>query len=115
MDLPDLLLALADEHGFVMTKVSVRLQKTRWGSCSTQGAISLNAKLLFLPVDVVNYVLIHELCHTVHHNHSADFWLLVQEHLPQAKALRRTLFDDAWHFVPPWLDGERLESQEDGL
>ncbi len=115
MDLRDLLLALADEHGFVVTKVSVRLQKTRWGSCSTQGAISLNAKLLFLPADLVDYVMIHELCHTVHHNHSADFWLLVQEHLPQAQTLRRTLLDDAWHLVPPWLDGVQRGSRGTGI
>ena len=106
MDLPGLLLSLADEHGFVVAKVSVRFQKTRWGTCSTQGAISLNAKLLLLPRDLADYVIIHELCHTVHHNHSTDFWRLVQEHLPQTQILRRTLLDDAWRFVPLWLEGQ---------
>ncbi|MEA3239200.1 MAG: SprT family zinc-dependent metalloprotease [Candidatus Bipolaricaulota bacterium] len=106
MELPELLLSLADEHGFLVTKVSVRFQKTRWGTCSTQDAISLNAKLLLLPRDIANYVMIHELCHTVHHNHSTDFWQLVQEHLPQAQILRRTLLDEAWRFVPLWLEGQ---------
>ena len=106
MDLPGLLLSMADEHGFVVSKVSVRFQKTRWGTCSFQGAISLNTKLLLLPRDFVDYVMIHELCHTVHHNHSPEFWQLVQEHLPQAQALRRTLLDDAWRFVPLWLEGQ---------
>ena len=106
MDLPELLLSLADEHGFFVSKVSVRFQKTRWGTCSTRDAISLNAKLLLLPRNIANYVMIHELCHTVHHNHSTDFWRLVQEHLPQAQALRRTLLDDAWRFVPLWLEGQ---------
>lgn len=105
MDLVEILRSLADEHGFAVTKMSARLQKTRWGTCSTQGAISLNAKLLFLPRDLVHYVMIHELCHTVHHNHSADFWRLVQEHLPQAQTLRYRLRDDAWRFVPLWLEG----------
>ena len=111
MELPALLLSTADEHGFVVNKVSVRFQKTRWGTCSFQGAISLNAKLLLLPRDLVDYVMIHELCHTVHHNHSTDFWRLVQEHLPQAQTLRRTLLDDAWRFVPLWLEGQYKESR----
>jgi len=106
--------SLADEHGFVVNDPRVRLQKTRWGSCSKRGAISLNAKLLFLPADLVEYVLIHELCHTMHLNHSRDFWLLVQEHLPQVQTLRRALRDDAWRYVPPWLDGERCGSQGTG-
>lgn len=99
---------LADERGFVVNKVSVRLQKTRWGTCSFHGAISLNAKLLFLPHDLVDYVMIHELCHSVHHNHSASFWRLVEEHMPQAGTMRRRLRDDAWRFIPPWLDGVQL-------
>ena len=106
MDLPGLLLSMADEHGFVVSKASVRFQKTRWGTCSFQGAISLNAKLLLVPRDLVDYVMIHELCHTVHHNHSPEFWELVQEHLPQAQTVRRTLLDDAWRFVPLWLEGQ---------
>lgn len=108
VDLIALLLSLADERGFVVNKASVRLQKTRWGTCSFQGAISLNAKLLFLSRDLVEYVMIHELCHTVHHNHSPDFWQLVKEHMPQAETMRCRLRDDAWRFIPTWLDGVQL-------
>ena len=108
VDLIAWLQSLADEHGFVVNKVSVRLQKTRWGTCSFQGAISLNAKLLFLPHDLVDYVMIHELCHTVHHNHSPDFWQLVEEHMPRAETMRCRLRDDAWRFIPAWLDGVQL-------
>ena len=103
-DLITWLESLAAAHGFVVNGVRVGLQKTRWGSCSKRGTISLNAKLLFLPRDLVEYVIIHELCHTVHHNHSRDFWRLVQEHLPRAQTLRRTLRSDAWRFVPLWLE-----------
>ena len=107
-DLVLMLRSIADEHGFTVNKASVRLQKTRWGSCSAKGAISLNAKLLFLPRDLVEYVMIHELCHIVHHNHSPEFWRLVEEHLPRALVLRRSLREDAWRFIPSWLDGVRL-------
>ena len=114
-DLAVWLRSLADQHGFAVNGARVRLQKTRWGSCSQRGMISLNAKLLFLPRDLVKYVFIHELCHTVHHNHSANFWRLVQEHMPQAETLRRRLREDAWRFIPPWLDGEWRGSQETGV
>ena len=54
--------------------VSVRGQRTRWASCSSRGNINLNYRLLFLSPDVVRYILNHELCHTVHLNHSRNFW-----------------------------------------
>ncbi|HEY9747783.1 MAG TPA: SprT family zinc-dependent metalloprotease, partial [Allocoleopsis sp.] len=63
-------------------QASVRGQKTRWASCSQHKMISLNYKLLFLPPEVVRYVFVHELCHTIHMNHSAAFWQLVGEKDP---------------------------------
>jgi len=77
--IPARLAELAEEHGFHYRKVSLRGQKMRWGSCSSQKNISLNYKLLLLPPEVVDYVLIHELCHTLEMNHSARFWALVKE------------------------------------
>ncbi|MCP4476443.1 MAG: M48 family metallopeptidase [Gammaproteobacteria bacterium] len=62
--------------------VTFRSQKTRWGSCNHEGTISLNTQLIFLPLDIVDYVLIHELAHTQHPNHSTDFWSLVAKHQP---------------------------------
>lgn len=94
--------ALAQEHGFSYNRVQIRCQKTRWGSCSSLGTISLNAKLLFLPPELTEYVLIHELCHTVHLNHSQDFWHLVGQYepdLPQRRQQMRT----ALQYVPAWL------------
>jgi len=80
----------------------VKSQRTRWASCSAQRNLSLNTKLLFLPPDLVRYVLIHELCHTVHMNHSNEFWRLVQAHEPGYKLLDRQL-RTAWKRVPQWV------------
>lgn len=102
---PDQLKALSLETGFAYQRVSVRLQKTRWGSCSSKGSISLNAKLLFLPPEMVRYVLIHELTHTRHMNHSKKFWSVLASKMPscrlQDKRLRQSA---AW--VPAWLGCE---------
>ena len=83
--------------------ISVRGQKTRWASCSSRKDISLNYKLLFLPRPLVHYVLVHELCHTVHMNHSKQFWSLVEEKMPDYahwdKALKK-----GWRYVPRWVE-----------
>lgn len=73
--------------------VSFRNQKTRWGSCSTAGHISLNWKLVFAPEAVIDYVVIHELAHLVHANHSVRFWNLVETFDPEARLHRRWLRD----------------------
>ena len=82
---------------------AVRSQKTLWGSCSGNRNISLNYKLLFLEANVVEYVLIHELCHTVHMNHSDKFWKLVSKFEPNYKVLDKSL-NQAWQIIPAWLD-----------
>ena len=69
----------AEKYGFHYNRLSIRSQKTRWGSCSNKKNINLNSKLLLMPIDVVQYVMIHELCHTVEMNHSVQFWNLVEE------------------------------------
>lgn len=73
---------LSIETGLSFQKISIREQKSRWGSCSSSGDIALNCKLIFLPEPLVRYVLIHELCHTRHFNHSKRFWALVAKFDP---------------------------------
>lgn len=93
--------ALSAETGLRFKRVTIRNQRTRWGSCSVSGNISLNCKLLFLPGDLVRHVLIHELCHTVEHNHSQRFKALVSRYEPGSDVLRNRL-RDAWRLIPAW-------------
>ncbi|MCA1778427.1 MAG: M48 family metallopeptidase [Xanthomonadaceae bacterium] len=83
-------------------KVSWRHQKTRWASCSSRRNISLNIRLLFLPVELVDYVFVHELAHLDHPNHSPLFWACVERFMPEyrerLKALKR-----AHQYLPEWL------------
>jgi len=92
----------AVRHGFTYSEVKVRLQRTRWGSCSSRGVISLNLALLFQPEDVVRYLLCHELAHTRHMNHSQRFWRLVASCEPRWRELDRALLQ-GWRHVPAWI------------
>ncbi|MBV6415699.1 MAG: hypothetical protein CMLOHMNK_00212 [Steroidobacteraceae bacterium] len=96
------LAALAQAAGFRYGRMVVRRQRTRWGSCSTRGTISLNACLAFQRPEVVQYLLLHELAHTRHMNHSAAFWRLVAAHEPDWRALDRELLA-GWRRVPGWM------------
>lgn len=96
---------LADRHGFRYERASIRQQRTRWGSCSRKGTISLNAKLLLMPGVAADYVLLHELCHTVHMDHSPRFWGLVERHDPKYKTHKKLVRMSA-KAMPTWLDHE---------
>ncbi|MBD1843782.1 M48 family metallopeptidase [Cyanobacteria bacterium FACHB-63] len=95
--------SVSQELNLPFHKASIRGQKTLWASCSQQCNISLNFKLLFLPPELVRYVFVHELCHTVHLNHSTQFWRLVQEKDPNYKAIDKELRQSS-HYVPAWLE-----------
>lgn len=97
-----LLAELAAACGFAYRRVQIRGQRSRWGSCSASGTISLNWHLLFLPPELVRHILIHELCHTVELNHSPRFWQLLAQHHPLTPELKATLAR-AWRTLPPWL------------
>jgi predicted metal-dependent hydrolase len=94
---------VSQKHQLPFQKASVRGQKTLWASCSHQKAISINYKLLFLPSQLVEYVFTHELCHTVHLNHSAKFWKLVGKYEANYQQLDKEL-NTAWRYVPIWAD-----------
>jgi predicted metal-dependent hydrolase len=100
--LPPWLAREAERLGLRPSGVQVRLQRTRWGSCSGTGRISLNAALLFLEPAVVRYLLVHELCHLVALDHSARFWRTVERHEPDYRALDRRL-RDARAELPLWV------------
>jgi hypothetical protein len=93
---------LAAELGIDYSRMTVRRQRTRWGSCSTRGNISLNVCLLFQRPEVVRYLMIHELCHRRHMNHSKRFWSLVASFEPDWKPLDVELLQ-GWRHVPAWV------------
>jgi len=89
--LPQRLEFLARKYGFNYGKVALRNQKTRFGSCSYQNNINLNINLMSYDFDCIDYVIIHELCHTKIKNHSEKFWLEVEKYCPNYKIIRKRL------------------------
>jgi predicted metal-dependent hydrolase len=90
-ELPPQLRALAERHGLAVSRVSIRNQRSRWGSCSPRGHIALNFRLLLMPPDVREYILIHELMHLRQANHSIRFWRLVEAACPGFREAERWL------------------------
>jgi predicted metal-dependent hydrolase len=78
-------------YGFSYKKISIRNQKTRWGSCSKTGTISFNYKIALLPPNLADYIIVHELCHLGEMNHSRKFWELVARTIPDYAKLRNEL------------------------
>ena len=85
------LLQLAEEHGLRVSRVTIRNQRSRWGSCSRSGAIALNFRLLQMPPSVRDYVLVHELMHLREQNHGRRFWKLVERACPAFRDAERWL------------------------
>ena len=82
---------LSEQTGLAFQRIAIRNQKTRWGSCSSKGTLSYNYKLYFLPEQLRDYIIIHELCHTKHMNHGIRFWSLVEKHCPEYREYEKQL------------------------
>ncbi len=85
-------------YQFQIKKVAIRNQSTRWGSCSKQGNLNFNFKIIFLPEHLARYIVIHELCHLKEFNHGSDFWKLVSLACPNYALERKEL-----HQISPVL------------
>ncbi|MDH4140193.1 MAG: M48 family metallopeptidase [Coriobacteriia bacterium] len=101
--LPALLGEVAGEAAVVVPRLTLRTQRTRWGSCSSRGTVSLNRNLVFFPAALARHVVAHEIAHLRHPNHSSRFWEYFEALDPGARQRRRRL-KDAWSLVPPWAE-----------
>ena len=99
--LPPWLERVSAQCGPVPMDISIKNQRTRWGSCARSGRISLNCKLLFLPRELVRYVMVHELCHLLEANHSRRFWAHVCQ-MDKVADDHHEQMRDAWKLVPSW-------------
>ena len=107
---------VSDRMGCHAKKITFRGQRSRWGSCSSKGHLSFNWKLIFSPRSVIEYVVVHELCHLIHMNHSEYFWNMVQYHCPEYRDAELWLKNNylECEFLaqdsadganpPPWID-----------
>lgn len=80
-----------EHYGFRYNRVTMRNQKSRWGSCSCLKNLNFNWKLIMAPIEVIDYVVVHELCHLKEMNHSSRYWNLVAQTIPEYKVIRKWL------------------------
>jgi len=89
--LPPKVIALSKKHNFKFAKIKIQSSKTRWGSCSARNNINLSLYLMNLPDHLIDYVILHELCHTIEKNHSQSFWKLLDKVCNNSKELKKEL------------------------
>lgn len=89
--LPSRAFEIAGQYSFSPRRISIKRQRTRWGSCSQSATISLNYKLLSLKQELIDYIIVHELCHLKEMNHSIKFWKLVESIIPGYKTLQKEM------------------------
>ncbi|HTX87258.1 MAG TPA: M48 family metallopeptidase [Candidatus Nanoarchaeia archaeon] len=85
-------------YNFSYNRVTIRDQQSRWGSCSAKKNLNFSYRIVFLPQELADYLIVHELCHLGEMNHSARFWALVAKTIPNYKVLRRILLKDGNKF-----------------
>lgn len=89
----------ARQVGVTYGRITVRDQKTRWGSCSQTGNLNFNFRLILAPLEVLDYVVVHELCHRRQMNHSAQFWQEVAQVLPDYRKRKAWLTENGWRLM----------------
>ena len=89
--------------GVTYGKITIRNQKTRWGSCSSKGNLNFNCLLMLAPSEVLDYVVVHELCHRKQMNHSKAFWLEVEKVIPNYKEVRKWLKEEGSQMITLFL------------
>lgn len=94
--------------GVNYTRITIRNQKTRWGSCSSKGGLNFNCLLMLTPPEVVDYVVVHELCHRKEMNHSKAFWAEVEKVLPDYKSAKRWLRENGGELISRMVFGNDL-------
>lgn len=85
------IIALHQEYGFTPSEIVTKKLKSRWGSCSSRGRITINSELVKLEMRFLEYIIIHELCHLKYHNHGKDFYRLLEQLVPDYKLVRQKL------------------------
>ena len=85
--------------GVTYTRITLRDQRSRWGSCSSKGALSFNWRLVLAPHDVLDYVVVHEVCHLAELHHGPAFWRLVEKRRPQYRESKQWLDDHGWEIL----------------
>lgn len=81
----------ASLHGFTYNRIAIRDTRTRWGSCSSKGNLNFNYRLAFMDRELLDYVVVHELCHLIHMNHSKDYWAEVAKIMPDYEQKKKRL------------------------
>ena len=101
-DIPVRAKKYAEIIGVSYGRITIRCQKTRWGSCSSKGNLNFNCLLMLMPEKVRDYVVIHELCHRKEMNHSKKFWKLVEDVMPDYKEQKKYLKDNSAVIQKAW-------------
>ncbi len=91
----------SEKHGLGYEQIRITGATTRWGSCSGRNNLNFPWRLLMAPREIIDYVVVHELAHTVHKNHSPRFWELVESILPDWKTHRAHLREEGWKYTLP--------------